>query len=152
MSQNFYYKLSKTASVYFDPKSRMKVTSKVPSRTNVKTLGIKNATKSGHIIEISKAEYDKLIALLPKATQVTSEKEQSAHAPVVKAKAAVKEEVEEEEEVAVEEEEVEEEEEVASDDGDRTELLRQLKEVTNKKNYNIMKDKSNAEIKKFLED
>lgn len=150
MSKIFYYKLSKTASVFFDPKSRMKVTNGVPSKTAVQTPTIKNATKAGHIIEISEQEYTKALSLLPKATQVAVEKEQSKLIPAVKASKLKPEEAVEEPEEDEEEAETDE----AEDNGedDRPELLRQLKEVTSKKNYNLMKDKSNAEIKKFLEE
>ena len=85
MSKLNYYKLSSSASVFYDPKSKLKVTNKVPGKVADRTESIKAAMRSGHIIAITETEYDKMMGKLPEATQKVVNKYETA-APKPKAK------------------------------------------------------------------
>lgn len=64
--KKFYFKLGIGAHVFYDTSSQLKVTKGVPGVTlKPKTKQTLEATRNGHISEISKIEYDAIIASLP---------------------------------------------------------------------------------------
>lgn len=62
-----YFKIGTTASMFFDPMSKLKVVEKMPGKAPAAKCTQKNkklvsALGHGHIIEIEKDEYDEMVA------------------------------------------------------------------------------------------
>ena len=75
MSKIAYYKLNTVASVFYDPKNKLKITTGIPGKTDNVTKTTKDAARSGHIIVISENEYNKMMEALPAATRAAVEKD-----------------------------------------------------------------------------
>lgn len=74
MEKRKYYKLGVKASVFSDHTSRLKVTKNVPGSTTISGKKLTNeAVSNGHIIEIDKDEFDKMMS------KVTPEEKKAAY-------------------------------------------------------------------------
>ncbi len=112
MAKMRYFKLGPKASAFYDSKSKLKINHLVPGRVLDKlSKSVDVARTTGHITEIEKSEYDKMINALPSATKKAVMDLQNEHAPLPKVKEEAPEEVADEE-LEIEEEPVEEEEEI----------------------------------------
>jgi hypothetical protein len=69
MAQKHYYKLGEKSSVFYDPKSKLKVTNGIPGVTLEITKQIKKASASGHIIRIEEPEFERMLSKLPEETR-----------------------------------------------------------------------------------
>ena len=81
MAKTLFYKLGLMASVFYDPKNKLKITQGVPGKTNEKTRDTQHAERNGHIIPISEGEYNEMLDELPEATKEAILKEQSSYKP-----------------------------------------------------------------------
>lgn len=70
MAKTTFYKLNEQASMFYDAKTKLKITKGVPAKlVGLKTKEIINATRGGHIIEIAETEYNAMLNALPAITQ-----------------------------------------------------------------------------------
>ena len=125
-----YFKLGKDKNMFYDPSSKLKVMKGVPGTfkgviTSKTNRLIREAISGGHIVEITKDEYDQLLA---DHDSRVKESNRQTHLALKKKKALQKgqeikeEELEEEEVEELEEEEVEEEDDEEEDDDDEEEV------------------------------
>lgn len=84
MAKTTFYKLNAQASMFYDAKTKLKITKGVPGKLTVaKTKEIVNATRGGHIIEIAETEYNEMLNALPEATQKAIKAENMKTTPKV---------------------------------------------------------------------
>lgn len=81
MAKTLFYKLGLLASVFYDPKNKLKITNGVPGKTNERTKETIKAEQNGHIVSISENEYNQLLEELPEATRDAVVKEQANNKP-----------------------------------------------------------------------
>ena len=160
MAKIKHYKLGDKSSIFFDSKSKLKVTKGVPGKTdNFTTNKIKEAIANGHIIEISPEEFETMLSKLPPSTAKAIRSEQKDKASISVKPTTLISDTEIDNDIENDNTDEENDNEIDNEDEDndnthdeREALLKKLKKVASKKNFEKFSQKSNDDIKRYLAD